>query len=225
MLGAIVQARMGSTRFPGKTLYRVAGKPLLEYLLERLAHCSGLDAVVVATSTENADTPIADYCMEHGVAVCRGHLTNVAARFAQALDEHRFDAFVRVSADSPLLDQRLVDKAAALFGSGNFDLVTNVQERTFPRGQSVEVVRADVFRSTVKLMREPEDLEHVTRYFYQHATAFRIHNFRSERDYGDMQMSVDTEADMRSFEAIVARMSGPHWEYPLDRLTELVATR
>ena len=98
-IGTIVQARMSSQRFPNKVLYEVAGKPLLQYLLERLEHCNCLDAIVVATSVDDSDTPIAEYCQQHSMACYRGPLANVAGRFNQVLDIYQFDGFVRVNGD------------------------------------------------------------------------------------------------------------------------------
>ena len=173
-LGAIVQARMSSQRLPNKVLHKVAGKPMLQYLLERLEHCNCLDAIVVATSAEDSDTPIAEHCRQNGVPCYRGSLSNVAGRFNEALNIYHFDGFVRVNGDSPLLDQNLIEKAVSIFLAGDLDIVTNGQKRTYPKGQSVEVLRADTFRYAYQLMREEDEFEHVTPYFYKHAEKFLL---------------------------------------------------
>jgi spore coat polysaccharide biosynthesis protein SpsF len=214
-LGAIVQARMSSQRLPGKVLRQVAGKPLLQYLLERLDHCCYLEAVVVATSVDGSDTPIADFCQELGVACCRGPLFNVAGRFKEVLEEYQFDGFVRVNGDSPLLDQRLIEEGVAIFLKGDFDLVTNVLTRTYPKGQSVEIVRGETFRAAYQFMRTEDELEHVTRHFYNHRDDFRIFNFESGQDQSGIQLSVDTPQDMDIFASIISHMNKPHWEYTL----------
>src|SRR5688500_16406077 len=115
---AIVQARMSSSRLPGKVLREEGGKQLLGYLLERVGRCSCLGGVVVATSTEAADDPVARYCAEQGVPCCRGPLEDVAGRFVRVLERYPEEAFVRLTADSPLLDPALVERAAALFEEG-----------------------------------------------------------------------------------------------------------
>ncbi len=221
MIGAIIQARMSSQRFPGKVLHEIEGKPILEYLLERLEHSSCLDRVVVATSTDNSDTPIVDYCEKLGVACSRGPLSNVSSRFNSVLETCQFDCFVRVSGDSPLLDPQLIDKAVNIFVNRDLDMVTNVQTRTYPKGQSVEILRADTFRNAYKLMHEDEDFEHVTRFFYKHPEAYQIYNFVSIKDLSSIQLSVDTQEDMKTFESIVSRMSGPHWEYHLQDVLQI----
>jgi spore coat polysaccharide biosynthesis protein SpsF len=204
---------MGSTRLPGKTLHRVLGKPLLEYVVERLRQTAGLDAIVVATSDTAPDNEIADFSAALGIPVVRGPLDNVSERFVRVLEEHPLDAFVRVSADSPLLDQRLVSTGVALFRERKPDLVTNVHPRTYPKGQSVEVVQSSTFRRAYLEMTEADDLEHVTRFFYGHAGRFSILNFESGMDLGHIQLSIDTQEDLALFSKFMARMKQPHWEY------------
>lgn len=218
---AIVQARTSSNRLPGKVLRCVAGKPLLQYLLERIGRCGCVERVVVATSTEAGDDDIADLCAALGVACHRGPLDNVAERFRQVIDIYPCDAFVRASGDSPLLDQGLIDLAVKAYRAGEFDLVTNVQQRTYPRGQSVEVVRSKTFRQACRRMIERQDREHVTRFFYRQADQFRIFNFRSPRDLSGIHMAVDEPSHLKMFAATVARMQKPHWLYSLDELVEL----
>ena len=212
---------MSSQRFPNKVLYRVAGKPMLQYLLERLEHCNCLDAIVVATSVEDSDTPIVDYCAQHSVAFYRGSLSNVAGRFKEALDVYQFDCFVRVTGDSPLLDQRLIEKGVSIFLSGDLDLVTNVLPRTYPKGQSVEVLRTSTYQRTYPRMQEAEDLEHVTRFFHKHPEGFRIHNFAWAENLNDIQLSVDTWQEMDSFATIVTKMTRHHWEYTLEDIIQI----
>ncbi len=220
MLGAIVQARMSSTRFPGKVLHRVKGKPLLQYLLESLGRCSGLDKVVVATSQEPSDDPVALFCQDFGTPCFRGPLKDVAQRFLEAARSNKFDAFVRVNGDSPLLDHRTVDRAVSLFLDGKYDLVTNTLKRTYPKGHSVEVVRFETFKMTYPRFRNDTDREHVTTFFYDHWKQFAIHNFESGKQFGAIQLSVDTPEDMRNFENIVSSMKKPHWEYSFEDTVE-----
>ena len=220
-IGAIVQARMSSRRFPGKVLHEVAGKPMLQFLLERLAHCSSIEEVIVATSCDPSDDALAEFCRKYDVGCHSGPLDDVASRFLAAAEDRRYDAFVRVSGDSPLLDPRLIDKAVSLFRSGDYDLVTNVLERTYPSGQSVEALRTETFRSAYALMTEAVDLEHVTTFFYRNNGEYRIHNFVCEPRRNAIHMSVDTPEDMSRFSATVACMVRPHWEYGLEEVVAL----
>ena len=176
-IGAIVQARMTSRRLPGKSLRPLCGKPLLQYVLESLAQVEPLAVVVVATSSDPTDDPIADFCKRQGSPCFRGPLDNVAERFRQAARRHQLAGFVRISGDSPLLDSRLVARGVALFQESDADLATNVFPRTYPAGMSVEVVRTATFERVVPGLDEPDDREHVTGYFYRHPEQFRIVNF------------------------------------------------
>src|SRR6266852_6355172 len=114
MIGAFVQARMSSRRLPGKVLRPIDGKPVLLYVLERLERCRTLDSVLVATSVDPSDDAVEEICHRRGTPCCRGPLDDVAGRFLAAARERDVDGFVRVSGDSPLLDQRLVDEAVGV---------------------------------------------------------------------------------------------------------------
>lgn len=220
-IGAIVQARMSSQRLPGKVLHRVGGKPMLQYLLERLEHCRSLDRMVVATSTDESDDPIAAFCEAYGVDCFRGSLTDVAGRFKAVLDRYPFEGFVRVNGDSPLFDQSLVDRGVDIFRRGNHEIVTNLWPRTFPSGQTVEILKAETFRLGYSQMQEPEDLEHITQFFYKNADRFRICNFTAVADYNGLHLSIDTERDMKAFAEAVSNMVGPHWQYGLAEVVRL----
>lgn len=211
--GVIVQARMSSSRLPRKVLRTVRGKPLLLFLLERLEYAELGQHIVIATSSHDSDNPLALFCHQRGIACFRGPLDDVAGRLIQLIDAYRFDAFVRLSGDSPLLDPELVRRALSYFRQDDCDLVTNVFPRTFPKGQSVEVIRAEAFRQAYDAMEKPEEKEHVTPFFYAHPDRFRIHNFTSGSDYSDVSLVVDTPAELESFDAMIARMKKPHWEY------------
>lgn len=220
-IGALIQARMGSKRLPGKTLQPVLGKPILQYLLERLSNAECLNEIVVATSDTEADSQIAAFCTKVGVPVFRGSLSDVAGRMVSALQAHPFETFVRVNGDSPFLDQRLIDHGVRLFRQGTFDLVTNVHPRTYPKGESVEILKSSTFCAAYGDMTDQEDLEHVTRYFYTNESRFRICNFASEERYEDIQLSVDTPEDMSLFSAIVSRMTRPHWAYTFEEILDI----
>jgi spore coat polysaccharide biosynthesis protein SpsF len=213
---------MSSRRLPGKVLRPLAGKPALQYLLERLERCEQVDRVIVATSTEPSDDPVAAFCDAAGAALHRGPLEHVAARFGEVAERFGLDAFVRVTADSPLLDQALVDRGAALYREGDFDVVSNVYPRsTFASGQSLEVVRADAFRFALAHMDDPYEREHVTPHFYRRPDEFRIHNFVAAHDDSSLDVSLDTEQDARLIEDILQRMERPHWTYSSDEVTAL----
>lgn len=196
LIGVIVQARMGSQRLPGKVLRSIAGRPLLGHVLWRLQHCRTVAGVMVATTTDPKDDDIAGFCAAHHVRFFRGDPTNVAARLLRAAQGVGWTAFGRVSADSPLLDWRLVDQAVKLFRQRRLDLVTNVWPRTYPRGQSVEVIRTATLAAALPRLGR-EEQEHVTPYFYRHERDLAIVNFTSGQPWADIKMSVDTASDLK----------------------------
>ena len=220
-IGAIIQVRMSSRRFPGKVLHVVEGRPLLLYIVEKLRRIKELKVITVATSDNKEDDPIEGFCTDNGVACYRGDLDNVIARFCGALSMSPVDAFVRVNGDSPLIDGELIRKGMAVFGEGIYDIVTNVFPRSYPKGQSVEVVASRVFTETARRIAEKDDQEHVTRYFYNNADGFKIHNIASDKDLSDIQLSVDTQEDMNTFSALVSRMDRPHWAYGVEEVLRL----
>ncbi|MGH2822444.1 MAG: cytidylyltransferase domain-containing protein [Thermoleophilaceae bacterium] len=222
MIAVVTQARMTSARLPGKVLRPLDGKrPCLQFVVERLQRCERPDLLVVATSDDRSDDPVADLCERLGVAVHRGAHEDVAGRYLETVDRFALDAFVRVTADSPLIDQRLVDHGIELFEEGGADIVTNVFPSTFASGHSLEVVDSQAFRKAYREMSEPTHFEHVTNYLYRHAERFRIRNFESGRDEGGIDVSLDTEEDARLIEAIIGRMDRPHWEYDYDGIMDL----
>ena len=212
---------MSSRRLPGKVLRPLAGKPALQYLIERLTHCEQLDRLLIATSMEPSDDPVAEFCAQQGVDCHRGPLDDVALRYVEASHERGLDAFARVTGDSPLLDQRVVDSAVALFRHGDFDLVTNLSPSTFPSGQSVEVVDSRTYAAIYPELRDAEAREHVTPFFYRHPERFKIHNFVALEDGGHLDMSLDTEEDAQLIERMLTAMDRPHWQYDNAELVAL----
>jgi spore coat polysaccharide biosynthesis protein SpsF (cytidylyltransferase family) len=190
-------------------------------VLERLQQCASVDVVVVATSTDDADDAVAAFAHSVGVRCHRGSAEDVAERMRGAVVTLGLDAFVRVNGDSPLLDPALVDRGVALLEDKECEIATNVFPRSFPAGQSVEVLRTAAFERGCSGMHVADDREHVTPFFYRHADEFTIRNFAAERDYGSLRLVVDTHEDFDRITAIVARMERPHWEYGLDEIAEL----
>ena len=160
----------------------------------------------MATSCQSSDDEIEQFCREKGVTCYRGSLNNVASRFKEVADKYHFDAFVRLCGDSPLLDTGLIARAAKIFLSGEFDLVTNTLKRTFPKGQSVEVVRTETFKRAYELMESPDEFEHATQYFYNNPDSFRIFNLTCPFDYSQVQLTIDNPEDIETFTSIVTNM-------------------
>ena len=209
--GVIVQARMGSARVPGKVLRDLAGRPLLGHLLDRV-RTLGIP-LVVATSDDPSDDAIESFCAAENVAVHRGALDDVAARFLGAARERGIDPIVRVSGDSPLIDPAIVRHALELWEPGL--LVTNVRPRSFPTGQSVEVFEREALEAADM---SPEAREHVTTTL---PARLQVRNFSHTPDLSDLRLTLDTRADAARLDALFARMERPPADYTLDDIVEL----
>jgi spore coat polysaccharide biosynthesis protein SpsF len=220
-IGIIIQGRMSSQRLPEKVLQNLAGKPLLDYLFERLKQSRTLTPIILATSTEPSDNALAEFAKTRGVDCYRGPLQNVASRLRGACDQYGLDAFVRLEANSPLLDPTLIDRAVKLFEQTGADIVTNMHERTFPHGQSIEVINLSALKRALPRMTSPDHFETVTAYFYEHAHEFIIHNFQAHGNFTDVPLAVNTMADLSALESVIEHMKRPHWEYGWLDLLEL----
>lgn len=218
--GIVIQARFSSARLPGKVLRPLGGRPMLGWLLERMRAVPEAGCVVVATSDRPEDDPVAAYARASGALIHRGPLEDVLGRFAGAAAAYALEPVVRVSGDSPLLDPGLVSRALQLYREGGSDLVTNVLERSYPKGQSVEAIGAGALRAAAAEARAADEREHVTPYFYAHPGRFRIRNFALVPAAADMRLCVDTEEDFACMEALVVRMASRGGGYGLAELMQ-----
>lgn len=201
---AFLQARVSSTRLPGKVLKPLLGEPMLLRQIERLRRSARIGKLVVVTSTDASDNDLASVCIAHGVPVFRGSLDDVLGRFLAALEVHPCSHVVRLTGDCPLADWRVVDQVIDAHLAGGADYTTNCIEPTFPDGLDVEVVKADVLRGIGRKARLGSEREHVTYYINSHPDEFRRHNVRREPDLSALRWTVDTPADFALVEHIYA---------------------
>lgn len=199
MKGVVVFSRFSSTRLPGKALIDMGGRPLLGRILDRLRHIRLAEKLIVATSDQDSDNDLADFVdSEAGVELFRGSLENVSGRALGCMRAFDLDVMVRICGDSPFEIPSMIDAMLELQEQTGADLVTNVQDRTYPSGLSVEVMTRDAYERAYVHMSDPQDFEHVTRYFYRHPQDFRIKNVVSEgdSDLTRLNLCVDTALDM-----------------------------
>lgn len=194
---AIVQARMSSSRLPGKILRPVVGKPLLELLVERLKRASRVDEVVIATTTNDGDDQVEDLTRRLGIGCYRGSEHDVLDRVLQAAHAAKADVIVEITGDCPLIDFQVIDKLVDVYQSNGFDYVANVLKRTFPRGLDTQVFATSVLEEVARLTNDPVDHEHVSLYIYEHPERFKLHNVESglPEEYWDLRLTVDTAED------------------------------
>jgi len=202
----VLQARMSSRRLPGKVLADVAGRPLLARQLERVARARRLDGLVVATSTESSDDPIAALCRSLGVDCARGSLHDVLERVAEAAAARGAEHVVRLTGDCPLLDPALLDHVVAIHRAGGHDYTSNALERTFPDGLDVEVVRHGALEEARREARDPYEREHVTPFLYRRPHRYDLRAVTGERSLGHLRWCVDEPADLAFVRAVFARL-------------------
>lgn len=209
-IDVIMQARMSSSRLPGKTLRKFRDKTILEYQISALRRVSSISDIIIATSTDPSDDAIVDFCLSRNIPVLRGSLTNVAERFKDALITYLPDAFVRFCADRPFYDPEILDRGIKLFLEEKHDIVTNVLKPTFPKGQTTEIINTATFLREFSNFSEKEHLEHPTSYFYDRKDLFKILNFENDRgNFSDVNLCIDTEEDFLRFAAICQLMDRP----------------
>ena len=205
---AVVQARMASSRLPGKVLMDVGGMPLVAHTLRRLAAAERIDEVVLATSDRPADDPLAALAQERGVAHHRGSETDVLRRVHDAAVGRRADVVVRITGDCPLLDPAVVDRVvdALLAAPEPCDYASNVIARSYPKGLDAEALWMDVLRRIDRIATSQSAREHVTWFAYgERPDLFVLRSVEVDEDHADLNWSVDTQEDLDRVRELMTR--------------------
>lgn len=202
---AIIQARMGSSRLPGKVLTDLGGETVLARVVRRLKRSRQIARIVVATTGASADRAIASECERLQVACFRGSEDDVLDRYYQAVRSHPADAVVRITSDCPLIDPELADETIRVFTEENADYASNVSPRTYPRGLDVEVFTSAALERAWREARQPYEREHVTPFFYEHPEMFRLASASGEVDYSRYRWTLDTARDLELLRATYSR--------------------
>jgi spore coat polysaccharide biosynthesis protein SpsF len=204
-IGAIVQARMGSSRLPGKVLHRVMGRPLLGYLLDRLRLSRRLATLVVATSTLEQDRPIRAFAEAEGIAVFTGSEDDVLDRYYRAAEHYEIDPIVRITVDCPLMDPKVVDLVIERFLGGDAHYVSNTAPlpATYPDGMDVEVFSFAVLQQAWREAVKPSEREHVTFFLWQQPERFKVSRVDHAPDWSEYRLTVDYPEDVPLVETVL----------------------
>jgi spore coat polysaccharide biosynthesis protein SpsF len=205
---AIIQARMSSSRLPGKVLEPIAHTPMIVFMLRRVARAALLDHIVVATSGDRTDDELAREVNRNGFKCHRGDLLDVLKRFDSAAEEAAADVIVRLTGDCPLVDPDLIDRAVSTLVSEKLDYVSNVEPSTYPNGLDVEAFTRHTLKGIHKSAQLPPDREHVTRYVRRNPHLFRTANIRSHIDLSALRWTVDHYDDLAFVRALVGALPG-----------------
>jgi len=194
---AIVQARMGSKRLPGKVLLDLGGETVLSRVIRRLRRARLLDDVLVATSDSAADEAIVRDCERIGVSWFCGSEKDVLDRYYRAAKSGGAEAVVRITSDCPLIDPQIVDETVSAFRDQTADYASNTIVYSYPRGLDTEVFSFSALERAWSESGNPYEREHVTPYFYEHPELFRIASVRGQTDYSHFRWTLDTQEDLQ----------------------------
>lgn len=222
---ASIEARMGSSRLPGKVLMDINGRPSLSRLVERLRSCAKLDDVVVATSTDPRDDAIVAWAKTENVPVFRGSEDDVLQRVVDAQKFMKSDIVVEVTGDCPLLCADVIDMGVATFFANDADVVTNARVPSYPMGADVQVFRTEALAWVAANIRDPAVREHVSLYFYEQPEKYRVIHLLAPPQWEGprIRLQLDYQEDLRFIREVYARLEPVHGGvFGLDRIMELL---
>ena len=206
MIGCIIQARMGSSRLPGKIMKKINGDtPMLKFQLDQLEFSKNIDQIIIATTTLEPDNLIVDFCKKNNLECFRGESKDVLDRYYKCAKKFKLSIIVRITSDNPLIDPTIVDHVISRFIDSDYDYMSTEVKKS-PLGFAVEVF---TFKSIKKAWEEaklPSEHEHVTPYFYNNPDKFKIESVSQEKDLSHIRCTVDTEYDFKLIEKIISKI-------------------
>jgi len=203
---AIVQARMGSTRLPGKVMKDLGGDTVLARVVRRVERSEEIEPVIVATSDANSDDVIARECDRLGVGCFRGNEDDVLDRYYSAAESVGADAVARITSDCPAIDPEIVDKTIRAFREARADYASNALERSYPRGLDNEVMTMATLERMWREATHSYQRAHVTAYVYENPSLFRIVSVKGDTDYSRYRWTLDTPDDLDFLRALYGRL-------------------
>ena len=221
---ATVEARMDSSRLPGKILKDILGKPSLARLVERVKQSKLIQEIIVATTTAPNDEMTVEACRRIGVKTFRGSSEDVLDRVLKAAKANQADLIVELTGDCPLLDPEIIDSVIQHYLDNSYDYVSNTLERTFPRGMDTQVFSVKVLDQVSRLTQDPADHEHVSLYIYEHPERYRLGNVPAPPDLRrpELRLTVDTEDDLRLIREIYSRLYPQNPNFSLRDMIQLL---
>ena len=199
----LVQARVTSKRLPGKMIKKINGNSILEILIDRLKLSKRISEIIILTSKNKSDNSIVQICKLKKIKFYRGPLNNVAKRFYEIVKKKNTKSFIRICGDSPLIDHNLIDKAISKFNLKKHDLLTNIFPRTYPKGQSIEIINSKTYKDYFSLFKKKNHKEHVTTYFYDNFKKFKIHKLKNNINQSNINLSIDTIEDFDKMKKLI----------------------
>jgi spore coat polysaccharide biosynthesis protein SpsF len=205
---AVIQARMSSSRLPGKVLMPLADRPLLAFMIDRVRRATHIDSIVVATSTDPSDDLLAQMLESIGIPCWRGSLDNVLTRFYDAASDQKADIVLRLTGDCPLIEPQLIDACLEMLASQNLDYVSNVEPPSYPDGLDVEAMTISALSLAEKEAMLGSEREHVTVFIRNNPERFPRASLESAIDLSALRWTVDYADDLETIRAMVAAVTG-----------------
>jgi spore coat polysaccharide biosynthesis protein SpsF len=218
----ILQARMSSSRLPGKVMLPINGKPMIYRQIKRVEEASAIDSLIVATSTDSSDDVLVEYLTTKGVKVFRGSLEDVLSRFLEIEIQIQPAAIVRLTADCPLVMPELIDEMVARFYELNVDYLSNTLGPTYPDGLDIEIVKASALRKLGKLNLTKAEREHVTLGIYKRPLDFTLENYQGDQDLSDNRWTVDYLEDLEFVRQVFMKFEGEESKFSLAETIEFL---
>ena len=200
-VNVFIQARMSSSRYPGKVMAPLYSKPIIRHIIERVQQVQRKSKFVILTSTEMSDDPLATYVESLGCLCFRGSLENVFERFQECARRYPSKYFVRLCADSPLIEPMLIDALIEYTQESKYDLISNAFGHKFPKGQSVEIIQNDLFLNVNVELLSDYEREHVMPYFYKNKECYKTLFFDLNNSLEHINMCVDTLEDLKALQS------------------------
>jgi len=225
---AILQARMGAKRLPGKVLKPIVGIPMLLFQINRIKKSTMINSIVVATTDRKQDDVIADFCNNHDIACFRGEENDVLARYYNCAKWCGADTIIRLTGDCPLIDYRVVDDAIRLFQEEAADFAANTvppETSHFPDGSDVEVFSRAALERAFRECQNAQDREHVTFYFWKYENGFKNVQLMREKDSSRYRFTVDYQEDLKVVEYIAEQLKHNGTFGHLDQIIEIIESR
>jgi spore coat polysaccharide biosynthesis protein SpsF len=211
LVGIIIQARMGSSRLPGKTMKQINGKPLLYYSVQRALQAKYVDKVIVATTDKEQDDTIEKWCDENNISCFRGSEQNVLERYYYCAEENNLDVVVRATADNPFIDPRIIDLLILALSLQQVDYVTmRHKTNTWPYGLDVEAMDIQTLKKVWNLSVLPQHKEHVTLYIKDNEIDFRIYEVNINEDLSTIRLTVDFPEDFERANILMEKLSNQY---------------
>jgi spore coat polysaccharide biosynthesis protein SpsF len=206
---AIIQARMGSSRLPGKVMMEIKGTPLLGLLIERIKDSKLLDGIILATSTDKKDQAIENFCKKNNINCFRGNENDVLDRVLSAAKKYNAEIIVQITGDCPLVDSKLIDDIIRFYFNNNYDYISTFNTRTFPVGYDVRVFSVKLLDEISQITKDPEDREHVSIYIIKHPEKYKIGSFIAPKglNHPEYRLVVDEKEDFELVKKIFENFS------------------